>query len=163
MKREVLIALHAALGEALAWPQPVLEQVSRWLAPEPAKPGNGPDHDPPPIASAGAASPRGEVSPPEPSPGRASRSAVQARPARPAKANAGERRLLAAMEASPGASANALAKAAGVSRSTAADGLRRLAKRGAIEKDGDGRWRVKSEAASPAEASARPTEAPSTN
>jgi DNA-binding IclR family transcriptional regulator len=83
---------------------------------------------------------------------------VQARRGKAAKAQAGERKLLAAMQASPGVSANALAKAAAMSRSTAADGLQRLAKRGAIEKDGDGRWRVRGEAASQTQGAARPTQ-----
>jgi hypothetical protein len=44
-----------------------------------------------------------------------------------------------------------------MSRSTAADGLRRLAARGAIEKDAAGRWRLAGAKVSPAEeASARP-------
>ena len=180
VNREELVQLHDAIGALLALPDRALEQLARWLAPEAApRPGNGLDHDPPPIASAGAEtsrsqlvdafysgsrieSPRGEVSPPEsatrraPAPG-----AGKARPAKAAKATAGERRLLAAMEASPGASANALAKAAAISRSTAADGLKRLAARGAIEKDGDGRWRVKGEASSQTQgASARPIQPP---
>jgi hypothetical protein len=135
VNREELVALHAALSTVLTWPEPVLEQVAAWLTPDaPPKPGNGLDHDPPRVAS-----------PPRPT-----------HAAKPAKANAGERKLLAAMESSPGASANALAKAAGMSRSTAADGLQRLAKRGAIEKDAAGRWRLFSERASPAEAAPRP-------
>jgi DNA-binding IclR family transcriptional regulator len=60
------------------------------------------------------------------------------------------------MEASSGLSANALAKAAGISRSTAADGLQRLAKRAAIKKDAEGRWRLEGE-------ERRPMSAPSTS
>jgi Winged helix-turn-helix DNA-binding len=153
MDREELTVLRDALTAVLAWPEPVLEQVARWLAPEPAKPGNGLDHDPPPIASAAAASRRREVSPPESSPRRAPPSVVQARRGKAAKAQAGERKLLAAMQANPGASANALAKAAAMSRSTAADHLRRLGQRRTIEKDAEGRWRVRGEEPRPTEAS----------
>ena len=132
MNREELVALHAALSTVLTWPEPVLEQVARWLAQEAAqRPGNGLDHDPPRVAS-----------PPRPT-----------HAAKAAKANAGERKLLAAMESSPGLSANALAKAAAMSRSTAADHLRRLGQRGTIEKDGGGRWQVKGQEPRPTEAS----------
>jgi len=155
MTRAELAALRDALTAVLAWPQPVLELVARWLAPEPAKPNGRGDgestarelsksngHDPHPAAASASIgrSPMVGDAPP---------SGVQARRGKLAKAQAGERKLLAAMQANPGASANALAKAAAMSRSTAADGLRRLAKRGAIERDGDGRWRVKGETASP--------------
>jgi DNA-binding transcriptional ArsR family regulator len=120
MDREELTALRDAIDTLLTWPDSVREQMARWLAREAAKPGNGLDHDPPPMASASRLTPA----------------------ARPTKGTAGERKLLAAMEASPGASANALAKAAGLSRSTTAERLRRLSANGAIEKDGDGRWRA---------------------
>jgi DNA-binding IclR family transcriptional regulator len=62
---------------------------------------------------------------------------------RPIFAKAEEERLLAAMRESPGLSVAALAEAAHVGRSAADDGLRRLAARSAIERDAEGRWRLK--------------------
>jgi len=157
--RDELVQLRDALTAVLAWPQPVVDQVARWLAPEPAKPGNGLDHSPPPPTSSESkeGSPRRQ---PAPYAGKVHRGRPPAS-GKLAKANAGERKLLAAMQANPGASANALAKAAAMSRSTVADGLRRLAKRGAIERDGDGRWQLPVAKVSPAEgASARPPQPP---
>jgi hypothetical protein len=55
VNRKELVALHTALSAVLTWPEPVLEQVAAWLAPEAApKPGNGLDRDPPRVASSRA-------------------------------------------------------------------------------------------------------------
>jgi hypothetical protein len=127
MTRQELTALRDALTVALALPDDLREQLARWLAPEPApRPGNGLDPDPPPSAST-------------PRPTHA---------AKPAKAPAGERKLLEAMKANPGLSANALARAAGMSRSTTGERLKRLAAQGAIEKFPDG-WRIAGEGPRP--------------
>ena len=102
MTRAELIALRDALHMVLEMPERVRAEVARWLAPQPSRP-NRHDLHPPPIAIAGAASPRGEVSPRESSPSRAPPSpSAEARRGNAVKAQAGERRLLAAMQASPG-------------------------------------------------------------
>jgi MarR family len=174
MDREELAALHDALGAMLRLPDAIRDQVAAWLAPNDLAENSAPagkavkktEGRKAPAAENSAPKPNGLDAHP-PSVAASPPSAGQARPAKAAKANAGERKLLAAMQASPGASANALAKAAGMSRSTAADGLQRLAKRGAIEKDADGRWRLAGEAGSeaprPAEAPPRPMSAPPTS
>jgi hypothetical protein len=128
VNREELVALRDIIDLALRLPADVRIQVAAWLAPEAApRPGNGLDHDAPLIAST-------------PRPTHA---------AKPARAPAGERRLLAAMESNPGASANALAKAAGSARATVGDQLRRLNAQGLIEQDAGGRWRLAGDGARP--------------
>jgi len=148
MNREELTALRAVIDGLLALPDRALVQVAQWFAPEPAKSNGRGDgqsnarelsqsngHDPHPAAAASASI--GRSGPLHDLPPRA----AQARPGKAAKATAGEKRLLSAMEAHPGLSANGLAKAAGMSRSTAGDRLRRLSAMGAIEKSPDG-WRI---------------------
>lgn len=150
MTRDELIALRNAIDATLPLPAPMRVMLARWLLPEPApKPGNGRDLHPPPASA----------EPPPP---------ARARPlnplGRPAKGNAAERKLLTAMRENPGASLATLAGLIGGSRSTVGERLRQLARRGAIEKDDAGRWRIADERASPmpspAEAEPRPTPPP---
>ena len=142
MNRENLVMLHAALGELLTWPPGVLDEIARWLA-QAAKPNghdphppNGKDLDPPPIASP---SPRST-----PYAGKSSTRAQPLRHVGPVDARTAERKLIAAMQASPGLSIAALANATDVSRSTMERRLQRLAAAGQIEKDHAGRWRPSS-------------------
>jgi len=51
LSREDLVALRDAIDAVLAWPDSVPAEMARWLAPEAAKPGNGLDHAPAPVAS----------------------------------------------------------------------------------------------------------------
>ena len=132
MNREQLVELHAAMSALLALPPSMLDEIARWLAP--AKPNghdptNGADRDPPPVAS-----PRST-----PHAGKGPAHSVDARTA--------ERKLIAAMQASPGSSIAALANAVDVSRSTMERRLQRLAAAGQIEKDRAGRWRAVEEKA----------------
>jgi MarR family len=133
--REELTALRDAIDMTLALPG-VRELLGQWLTPATTKP-NGRDRFPPV---------------PSPTPG-----PTKARPIAPLgpPSNA-EQRLLATLRNHPGSSVNSLAKAAGASRSTTGERLKRLAARGEIEKGPDEQWRLKAE-----ETEARPTIAPS--
>jgi hypothetical protein len=71
----------------------------------------------------------------------------------PAKAS--EQKLIAALQASPGASERALATAVGANRSQTGERLRKLAAAGAVAKGGDGRWRLTADLAGE---EARPTQ-----
>ena len=62
---------------------------------------------------------------------------------------AAEQQLIEAMRDSPGLSVIALAHVTGFNRSTAGERLRQLARRGIVEKDATGRWRVTEEAEDP--------------
>ena len=62
-----------------------------------------------------------------------------------AKARAVEDRLMAAMRDNPGRTVLSLAAAAQASRSATGDRLRQLARRGLVEKDAAGRWRLAGE------------------
>ena len=68
---------------------------------------------------------------------------------RPISARAEDQRLLTALRDSPGLSVAALAEAAHVGRSTAEERLRQLSQCGAIEKDPEGRWKLKGEKPGP--------------
>lgn len=143
MTLDELTALRDAIDALVKLPDRLRDQVAQWLAPTAARP-NGRDPHPPqaePEASARVGKFPTLNDPPHA--GKASRGR------RPAAAKAAEQRLLTAMRESPGLSANALANAAGASRSTTGERLRRLAARGAIAKDGAGRWRLAGEEASP--------------
>jgi hypothetical protein len=148
MDRGELIKLHAALGALLALPDSVRELIAQWLAaPRP----NGHDLHPPPITST---SPRPASPPP---PAKAERRALPTA----ADARAAERKVLAAMTAHQGATVATLAQAVGAGRSSTGERLRGLAARGAIEKDGDGHWRLAGEEARSAGGGSRPTIPPS--
>ncbi len=54
--------------------------------------------------------------------------------------------LIEAMRDTPGLSVIALAHATGFNRSTAGERLRQLARRGIVEKDATGRWRLTDDA-----------------
>jgi len=154
MDREQLTALRDAIDTVLTWPDRVREQIARWLAPEGAKPNGLDPHPPPAAASDQAPVSDSKASPPPLSPVEARCGAPQAsRPGLPD-------RLLEAMRKHPGASVAILARAVGPTRSTTGERLRSLEKRGAVEKDDAGRWRIAAAKASPApsqlEASPRP-------
>ena len=98
MNWDELAALHAALAVVLAWPDSVRAEVARWLSPAAAKPGNGLDPHPPPIATL-----------PEirrPAPGKPRETGRRApeirRPGKPTPAQAAEQRLLEALQTTPG-------------------------------------------------------------
>jgi hypothetical protein len=146
MDRTELAALHDALGVMLAWPPAVFDQIARWITPEAAPKPNGRDPHPPPTS-------------------RPTRRRAGPRRDTPFNVKTAERRLLAAMQETPGLSVAALAKAVGSSRSATGARLQRLAERGAIEKNRDGRWRLAGNepGATPAREDWRPTEALSSN
>jgi hypothetical protein len=100
VNREELVALRDAIDLTLALPDSIREQVARWLTPEAAKP-NGRDPHPPVLALG-------------------SRPA-KARRDKPFNAQTAERRLLTAMQESPGSSVVELARAAGRGRSVAGE------------------------------------------
>jgi hypothetical protein len=66
-------------------------------------------------------------------------------------AQAAEQQLIATMRDNPGLSVIALAHLTGFNRSTAGERLRQLARRGIVEKDTTGRWRLTEEAEERAE------------
>jgi hypothetical protein len=128
LSRDELAALRDAIDVALSWPDRVRDLVGQWLAPETAKP-NG----------------RDAASTPRPAEPRHRKSAVSVK--------AAERKLLEVMRASSDLTVAALAEASHAGRSATGDRLRRLAARGAVEKDGNGRWKLKKQ-------EPRPTSAP---
>ena len=113
MTRDELAALRDAIDTVLTWPDSVRAEIARWLAPAAAKPGNGLDPHPPPVATASGA--RTDLQPAAIVAGGSTKPtpyAGKARRAKPSPAKAAEQRLLAAMAANPGLSVNALANAA---------------------------------------------------
>jgi hypothetical protein len=156
MDRAELVVLHAALETVLAWPDSVRDQVAAWLASGAAQPGNGLDLHPAPIAATGKGAETVSFPPPRQAKARRRPNAFTTQTI--------ERKLLGALRDNPDLSERAAANAAGVSRATAAERLRALADRGAIEKGAGGRWRLKGEekAGQPAQgAEADPPPAPS--
>jgi hypothetical protein len=152
MNREELVQLRDAIGVMLAWTDAVRDQVARWLAPEAAKPGNGLDLRPPPVAQT-AEVPKRSINSLARSP---TPHAGKARPgAPPTSAKAAEQRLLAAMREHSGETVIALAKAAGANRSSTGERLRGLARAGKVTKDSAGRWRLATDLAGE---EARPTQ-----
>lgn len=149
MNREELVALRDVLDALLRCPDHVRELLVRWLTPEGAKP-NGRDPHPPPESL----TPANGFNDPPPSGAPKPRSANVERLVEASKAQArnAEERLLAAMRETPSLSVAALAKVANASLSTTGERLKRLAARGAIEKDFDGRWRLAGDEARPMEA-----------
>ncbi|MGC2782642.1 MAG: winged helix-turn-helix domain-containing protein [Roseiarcus sp.] len=67
----------------------------------------------------------------------------RSRPRAPSSRPRRKRLILAAMQDNPGLSERALANAVDASRSATGERLRQLAQRGVVEKDPEGRWRVK--------------------
>ena len=68
MNRDELTALRDVLDLILRLPDDLRAQVAAWLSPPAAKPGNGLDPHPPPVAAGGEA---GQRPRPAPAPGRA--------------------------------------------------------------------------------------------
>ena len=163
MNRDELTALRDVLDLILQLPDDLRDQVAAWLAPPAPKP-NGQDPHPPPIADARQGAQTGEI------PHSPAKRAKAARPAspralrpggQPSPAKAAERKLLEALRANPGSSVAELARLAGQSRSAGGERLRQLARRGTVEKDVTGRWRLKAEEAEAGPTAGRlPTPAP---
>jgi hypothetical protein len=136
MTRQELTALRDAIDMTLALPDSIRALLAQWLAPETAKP-NGHDPHPPRFQAVAASDSRSRITAPLSRPTQAGQNRSNSRPA--------ELRLLAAMRGKPGSSMNALAKAAGANRASTGERLRRLAAQGEVEKDPDGRWKLKRE------------------
>ena len=120
MNRAELGALRNAIDTILSWPDSVRDQVVRWLQMDAPKP-NGAD------------------------PGRVSRSRSNRRPgSKPSveEVSAREQALLEAMRDQPDAGVVQWAKATRCDKSAVSMRLGRLAKRGVVERDGNGRWRL---------------------
>ena len=130
MNRAELGALRDAIDTILSWPDSVRDQIAQWLQTDVSKP-NGAD------------------------PGRLSRSRSNRPPGfKPSvgESAARERALLEAMRDDSEAGVVQWAKATRCDKSATSMRLGRLAKRGLVERDGNGRWRV---------AGANPTTPPS--
>ena len=120
MDRAELGALRDAIDTILAWPDPVRDQIAQWLQKDASKPNGG-------------------------EPGRPSRSRSDRRHgSKPSvqEASARERALLEAMRDHPEAGVVQWAKATLCDKSAVSMRLGRLAKRGVVERDGNGRWRL---------------------
>jgi hypothetical protein len=113
-------ALRDAIDTILTWPDPVRDQIALWLQMDAASP-NG----------AG----RGRSSLSRSSRARGSRPGVQ-------EAWASEQALLEAMRDDPEAGVVQWAKTTRCDKSGVSMRLGRLAKRGLVERDGNGRWRL---------------------
>ena len=121
MNRDELAALRDAIDVLLTWPDAVHDQIAAWLTPEAVlRPGNGLDPHPPPR---------------------------QAKRQSAFAAKTAERKLIAAMRATPGASVIMLARSVGGNRSSVGEQLRKLAGRGVVTKDSAGHWRLVAELA----------------
>ena len=130
MDRAELGALRDAIDTILNWPDSVRDQIAQWLQTDASKP-KGAD------------------------PGRLSRSRSTRRPgSKPSveEVSARERALLEAMRDDPEAGVVQWAKTTLCDKSAVSMRLGRLAKRGVVERDGNGRWRL---------AGANPTTPPS--
>jgi hypothetical protein len=120
VNRAELGALRDAIDTILSWPDPVRDQIAQWL-------------------QADASTPNGA------GPGRPSRSRPNRRRGfKPGveEAAARERALLEAMRDHPEAGVVQWAKATHCDKSAVSMRLGRLAKRGVVERDGEGRWRL---------------------
>ena len=120
MNRVELGALRDAIDTILSWPDSVRDQIAQWLQTDASKP-NGAD------------------------PGRLSRSRSDRRRGfKPGveESAARERALLEAMRDQPEAGVVQWAKATRCDKSAVSMRLGRLAKRGVVERDGNGRWRL---------------------
>jgi hypothetical protein len=120
VNRAELGVLRDAIDTILTWPDSVRYQIAQWLQTDASKP-NGAD------------------------PGRVSRSRSNRRPgSKPSveEVSAREQALLEAMRDQPDAGVVQWAKATGCDKSAVSMRLGRLAKRGVVERDGNGRWRL---------------------
>ena len=120
MDRAELGALRDAIDTILTWPDSVRDQIAQWLQTDASKP-NGAD------------------------PGRLSRSRSNRRPGfKPSvgESAAREQALLEAMRDDPEAGVVQWAKTTRCDKSAVSMRLGRLAKRGLVERDGNGRWRL---------------------
>ena len=120
MNRAELGVLRDAIDTILTWPDSVRDQIAQWLQTDASKP-NGAD------------------------PGRVSRSRSNRRPgSKPSveEVSAREQALLEAMRDQPDAGVVQWAKATGCDKSAVSMRLGRLAKRGVVERDGSGQWRL---------------------
>ena len=130
MNRAELGALRDAIDTILTWPDSVRDQIAQWLQTDASKPKSA---DPGRLSSSRSNRRRGSK------PG-AEESAAR------------ERALLEAMRDHPEAGVVQWAKATRCDKSAVSMRLGRLAKRGVVERDGNGRWRL---------AAANPTMPPS--
>ena len=118
MNRAELGALRDAIDTILSWPDPVRDQIARWLQTDASKPNR-----------ADRGTPR-------------SRSNRQRGFMPSVESAAREQALLEAMRDQPEAAVVRWAKATRCDKSAVSMRLGRLAKRGVVERDGNGRWRL---------------------
>jgi len=116
--RAELGALRDAIDTILSWPDPVRDQIARWLQTDASKPNR-----------ADRGTPR-------------SRSNRQRGFMPSVESAAREQALLEAMRDHPEAGVVQWAKATHCDKSAVSMRLGRLAKRGVVERDGEGRWRL---------------------
>jgi hypothetical protein len=120
LNRAELGALRDAIDKILSWPDSVRNQIAQWLQTDASNP-NG----------AGL----GRLSCSRSNRARGSRPGVQ-------EASASEQALLKAMRDDPEAGVVQWAKTTRCDKSAVSMRLGRLAKRGLVERDGNGRWRL---------------------
>ena len=119
MNRAELGALRNAIDTILNWPDSVRDQIAQWLQADASKPNSA-------------------------DPARLSRFRSNRRGYKPGveEATARERALLEAMRDDPEAGVVQWAKTTRCDKSAVSMRLGRLAKRGVVERDGNGRWRL---------------------
>jgi hypothetical protein len=120
LNRADLGALRDAIDTILSWPDSVRNQIAQWLQADASKP-NGSD--------------TGRLSRSRPSRRRGFKPGAE-------EASAREQALLEAMRDDPEAGVVQWAKATRCDKSAVSMRLGRLAKRGVVERGGDGRWRL---------------------
>ena len=120
MDRAELGALRDAIDTILTWPDSVRGQIAQWLQTDASKPKGA---DPGPLSRSRSNRPPGFKPSVEESAGR-------------------ERALLEAMRDDPEAGVVQWAKTTRCDKSSVSMRLGRLAKRGVVERDGNGRWRL---------------------
>jgi hypothetical protein len=117
VNRAELGALRDAIDTILSWPDPVRDQIARWLQTDTSKPN------------------RADRGTPRSNRHRGFKPGVE-------EAAARERALLEAMRDHPAAGVVHWAKATHCHKSAVSMRLGRLAKRGVVDRDGEGRWRL---------------------
>ena len=120
MDRAELGVLRDAIDTILTWPDSVRDQIARWLQTDVSKPNRA---DPGPLSRSRSNRPPGF----KPGVGESA---------------ARERALLEAMGDDPEAGVVQWAKTTRCDKSAVSMRLGRLAKRGVVERDGNGRWRL---------------------